>query len=113
MFTAKDGKNFGNSEMGRHYDATRPAMKAADGEKDGKEKDMDDVVSEHGPAEHVEIHSHHEDGHVHKATHHTAPEAKEHIDKAFDEEGDEEESMPGKHGDPDGDEGGGMGIPGM
>ena len=115
MYTARDGKNFGNHEMGKRYDSSRP-KKSDDGEKEekdgkgGEPEDMSDVVAEHGPAEHVVIHSHHSDGHVHKSEkHHDAESAHAHVSKAFDEE------MP--MSEPDGDEGGGEmavpSIPGM
>jgi hypothetical protein len=87
-------KRYENKEMQRHYERTRP--KEGHGERanprgehhepenegDGA-KDIHDVVAEHGPAEHVEIHSHHEDGHVHKAKHHDAQSAHQHIDTAM------------------------------
>lgn len=116
MYTAHDGKNFGNHEMGKHYDATRPKKKAESDEGGGEhEQDMDGVVAEHGPAEHVEIHSHHADGHVHHATHHDAHSAHEHVSKAFDEgeesEGEHEAEEP--EAEPVGDDGGMPSIPGM
>lgn len=115
-YKAKDGKMFENREMGAHYDRTRPKAKESDEGGGEHEQDMDGVVAEHGPAEHVEIHSHHADGHVHKATHHDAHSAHEHVSKAFDE-GEESE---GAHEADEGDEaepmstGGGIpSIPGM
>lgn len=86
-------QRFENREMQQRYDESRKSSKREDGEDhkpaeeeaDG-EPDMADVVEEHGPAKHVMIHSHHEDGHVHKSKHHDAESAHEHIAKAFDEE---------------------------
>ena len=101
-FQAKDGKNFGNMEMRNHYDRTRPEQKQEEsgGEHEDGEQNIEDVVSEHGPAEHVEIHSHHKDGHVHKAKHHDSASAREHVSKAFGEEPEHEaEPMPGESGD--------------
>ena len=70
------------------------------GEHEDGEQNIEDVVSEHGPAEHVEIHSHHKDGHVHKAKHHDSASAREHVSKAFGEEPEHEaEPMPGESGD--------------
>lgn len=113
-YVAKDGKKFGNIEHGRHYDATRPGTektKVAEQDKGAEEPDMKDVVAEHGPAEHMEMHSHHADGHVHKATHHDSHSAHEHVDKAFDE-GEESEGM---HEHEDGEEAKApaMGLPGI
>lgn len=88
-----EGRKFGNREMQKHYDSTRPAAKSDDGNKgsgheepDGDEQPIEDSVAEHGPAEHVEMHTHHSDGHVHKSKHHDAESAHEHVGKAFGEE---------------------------
>jgi len=117
MYRAKDGKAFGNHEMGRHYDATRGnaadvGEKEEPEEKDG-ETEIEDAVKEHGPAEKIEMHTHHEDGHVSKHTHHDKESAHRHVDEAMGERDDEE------HGEPDGDEAMGGGesampaIPGL
>jgi hypothetical protein len=104
---AEEHRKFGNREMQKRYDESRPkAEKEGKGSKDGEEheeKPIEDVVSEHGPADHVEIHSHHGDGHVHKSSHHSAMEAHDHVSKAFDEEGGG--MGEGEHHEPDGDEG--------
>lgn len=100
MYQAKDGKNFGNHEMGRHYDATRPAKEDGEGKDGDSEHSIEEHVEEHGPADHVEIHSHH-GGQVHKSTHHDAESAHEHISKAF---GEAEAGSSKEHGEPDGDE---------
>lgn len=88
---------FGNMEMQRHYDSTRgnPAdrtsrhkpeseEKADFGERD--EQPIEDSIDEHGPVEHIEMHTHHKDGHVHKSMHHDSHSAHEHVNKAFGEE---------------------------
>jgi len=103
MYTSKDGKNFGNHEMGKHYDATRPEPKeeeADKGEHEEGEQDIQDVVSEHGPAEHVEISSHHKDGHVHKSKHHDGHSARSHVSQAFGEEPEHEAEAPMEHESP-------------
>lgn len=120
MYTSKhDGKKFGNDEMGKHYDKTRepeskPAMDKGGKEgKEGEHEDMKEVVAEHGPATKMEMHSHHEDGHVHKAEHHDHESASKHVDHAFGEEPAGNEDGMDK---PAGDEMGafpGGGIPGM
>ena len=108
---------FGNTEMGRHYDKTRPeggkervSTHASEGAE--SDKDMKDVVAEHGPAERMEMHSHHPDGHVHKATHHDHESASKHVDEAFGKES-EPEDMDGEHEEPDGDEAAMPSIPGL
>jgi hypothetical protein len=104
-------RKFENKEMQRRYDQSRP--KAEDREEpaagDENEKSIEDVVEEHGPADHVEVTSHH-GKHKHKSEHHDAQSAKEHIDKSFGEEGagDEREHEPEM-----GDGGMGGGIPTM
>jgi hypothetical protein len=87
-------KRYENKEMQKRYEESRPKgggkHKAEKDDGDDSERTIEDVVEEHGPADHVEIHSHHGD-HVHKGTHHDVEAAKEHIGKAFGEhEGDEE-----------------------
>lgn len=122
MFTAKDGKNFGNHEMGKHYDSTRPAGKSSAPEAKSagtqSESHADDgpqheVLSEHGPATHTEIHgpgksgdgshhvhSHHEDGHHHVSKGHDLESAHDHSEHMMGGE------APGGEGheEPDGDE---------
>jgi len=108
MYTANDGKAFGNHEQGKHYDSSRSEPKGPkvkpEPEGEHQEENMQDVVSEHGPAEHVEIHSHHEDGHVHKSKHHDAHSARNHVSMAFGEQ-------PEEHAEPDGDEHAAMQAP--
>jgi hypothetical protein len=97
-------KRYENKEMQRHYENTRAK---GSGEKKSagshnreqseheEESPIEDVVAEHGPAEHMEIHSHHEDGHVHKMTHHDAESAHHHVAGAFEEEPAEEADRNG------------------
>lgn len=96
-------RKFENREMQKRYDESRPKEggdKKMGGDKtpDGDEKGIEDVVSEHGPADSVEVHSHH-GKHTHKSKHSTPDEAKEQIDKAFGEapaeQGMEAEPEPG------------------
>jgi hypothetical protein len=90
MYKAKDGKAFGNHEMGKRYDESRPKAGPAEREMGGEEEHeqpIEEAVEEHGPAEHVEVHVHHKDGHVHKSKHHDAESAREHVSKAFGDEG--------------------------
>jgi hypothetical protein len=119
MFTAKDGKHFGNHEMGRHYDKTRPEPKTkakedeGEGEVEREDSDMPmgDVVAEHGVAHKSEIKAdedgehtvttHHEDGHKHVSHGHDAHSAHMHSMHAMT--GEEPEGM--EHEEPDGDEG--------
>ncbi len=88
---------FGNREMQKHYDSTRgnsadrmgkqEAKAEPDHEEpDGDEQPIEDSVDEHGPAEHIEMATHHKDGHVHKSKHHDHQSAREHVSKAFGEE---------------------------
>jgi hypothetical protein len=111
-------KRYENKEMQRHYERSHPEggekksmSKMGGGEEhEGGEESVHDVVAKHGPADHVEIHSHH-GGHVHKAKHHDAASAHEHIDAAMPQEnsgGGMGEEMGG--GAP---MGGGGGIPTM
>lgn len=137
MYTAKDGKNFGNQEMGRHYDSTRGGKEKGSGVKSEKassggdkggstsesnagDGSMPDVIAEHGKATKTEIHdtgdghevhSHHEDGHKHVSKGHDVHSAHEHSMHAMTGEGGMEES----HEEPDGDEGAeaSVAIPGM
>lgn len=92
---------FENREMQQHFDKSRGEsagagkMKAEDsGEREGHEENMKDVVEEHGPAEEVEIHSHHADGHVHKSKGHDHASGKKHMAEAFGEEPEEAEAEP-------------------
>ena len=135
MYTAKDGKNFGNNEMGKHYDSTRPAgtSKPSGPNTDGvqSESHADDgpqheVVAEHGTATHTEIHgpektddgthhvhSHHEDGHKHVSKGHDVHSAHAHSKHMHTGEA---EGMGEAHEEPDGDEVAGeepAEIPGM
>jgi len=84
-YVAKDGKAFGNREMGQHYDRTRPKEKPPSSEGEDREKEMGgegesetpmhEIIAEHGPAHtttikrhedgHHSVTSHHEDGHKH------------------------------------------------
>jgi hypothetical protein len=84
-------KRYENKEMQKHYESTRPkeggdkkTMSKMGGghEEHDSEQNIHDVVAEHGPADHVEIHSHH-GGHVHKQKHHDAASAHAHIDAAM------------------------------
>jgi hypothetical protein len=83
-------KRFENKEMQKRYDSSRmPEAKGggddeemdAKGGEDGGEDSAEDVVAEHGPADSMEMTSHHADGHKHKAHHHSPEEAHEHLDK--------------------------------
>lgn len=84
---------FGNKEMERHYKSTRgnPADKMSGETKteepeDREEQPIEESVDEHGPAEHIEMATHHKDGHVHKSKHHDHQSAHEHVTKAFGEQ---------------------------
>jgi hypothetical protein len=110
---AEEKRKFGNREMQKRYDESRPKEKdepKAHEEPDGDEQPIEDSVAEHGPAEHVEMHTHHADGHVHKSTHHDAESAHDHVGKAFEEsepmKDEEAGAMGGQHS-------GGSGIPTM
>lgn len=99
-YVAQDGKAFGNHEMGKHYDKTRPKPKAEPkGERmeAPEQQDIQESVQQHGPVTHMEMHSHHKDGTVHKATHHDAASAHAHISHAF---GENPEQSTGMHGRP-------------
>jgi hypothetical protein len=75
-----------------------------------EEQPIEESVKEHGPVEHIQMHSHHQDGHVHKSVHHDHHSAKHHIDKAFGEK----DEMPAHEEGGMGEEmGGGGGIPTM
>ena len=85
------GQMFENREMQkRHEESRKPKAEEHEPEAEnegGSEEDMRDVVEEHGPAEHVVIHSHHSDGHVHKSgKHHDSHSAHQHVSHAFGEE---------------------------
>jgi hypothetical protein len=97
-------KRYENKEMQRHYENTRAkgsGEKKSVGSRDREQSEheeespIEDVVAEHGPAEHMEISSHHEDGHVHKMTHHDAESAHHHVAGAFQEEPAEEADKNG------------------
>jgi hypothetical protein len=88
---------FGNAEMERHYNSTRgnpsdrmsqPKHKSEEKQDfpEHDEKPIEESVDEHGPAEHIEMHTHHKDGHVHKARHHDHQSAHDHVSKAFGEQ---------------------------
>ena len=62
----------------------------------GMEQSPEEVASQHGPADHLEITSHHKDGHRHTMHHHHPDSAHQHVDAA----------MGGGHSEPEGDEGG-------
>jgi hypothetical protein len=99
------GKNYGNHEINRAsrrsagMHAPKPAPEPGQG---GEEQPIEDVVNAHGPAEHLEIHSHHKDGHVHKSVHHHPDSAHHHVSAAMVEHE--------QHSEPDGDEGKSMGM---
>lgn len=119
-YIAKDGKAFGNREMGKHYDGSRKpeGEKTSQSKKSNPESEshMDDgdaheIVAEHGPAHHTEIteeddgthsvHSHHEDGHHHVSKGHDVHSAHAHSMHMHTGEAGGME-----HEEPDGDEGG-------
>lgn len=88
---------FGNMEMERHYNSTRgnpadhttPKHAKSEEKQDFPESDeqpIEESVDEHGPAEHIEMHTHHKDGHVHKSQHHDHQSAHDHVSKAFGEQ---------------------------
>jgi hypothetical protein len=96
-------KRYENKEMQRRFEQSRPKKdgmgmgkmkekESMDGDEDMDEKPIEDMVKEHGPADHVEVTSHH-GKHMHKSMHHDAMAAKEHMDKAFGD-GEEGEHMP-------------------
>ena len=92
-------KRYENKEMQKHYDESRPkaggAAKKTMGSHKSEESEnsIEEHVAEHGPADHVEIHSHH-GGMMHKSMHHSAQEAKAHIGKAFGENEMAEDNEP-------------------
>lgn len=92
---------FENREMQSHFEKSRPEggskMESKGGEHEGHEENMRDVVEEHGPAEEVEIHSRHADGHVHKSKGHDHASAKKHMSEAFGEEPEEESQEAPEH----------------
>lgn len=96
------GRKFQNIQHGKTFDRVRKEEKSSKKSKP-KEKSMDEsehekpmheVVAEHGPVHMMEMHTRHEDGHVHKSEHHDAGSAHQHVDEAFGTE----------HQEPDGDE---------
>ena len=112
-YMAKDGKAFGNREMGAHYDKTRPKPKAEPkGERmeAPEQQDIQESVQQHGPVTHMEMHSHHKDGTVHKDTHHEPMAAHQHVSHAFGEQNQDQNA--GMHGRPSMGGGSEM-IPGM
>lgn len=87
MYTAHDGKNFGNNEMGKHYDKSRAPMAEKAPTMDGEEEQpIEQSVQGHGPVQEIEMHSKHKDGHVHKSRHHDSKSAHDHVSKAMGEE---------------------------
>ena len=97
------GRKFQNIQHGKTFDRVRKEEKSSKKSKPKEkstdesehEKPMHEVVAEHGPVHMMEMHSHHEDGHVHKAQHHDAGAMHNHVDEA----------MGMEHAEPDGDEG--------
>jgi hypothetical protein len=92
-------RNFGNLEINRAYERSHPSASAtgepSHEEPDGDEQPPEEVAQEHGPAEHVEIHSHHKDGHVHKSVHHHPDSAHHHVSAIMGEH--EHESKDEEH----------------
>jgi hypothetical protein len=92
MYTAKDGKNFGNAEMGRHYDRTRARSgggQAPTGdheEPDGDEASPESVVEEHGNATHTHIHGPEKTGDGSHHVHSFHPDGHHHVSKGHDAE---------------------------
>ena len=131
MYTAHDGKNFGNTEMGRHYDKTRAGAKddeekkggegneADDGGGDGEETPMHEVVAEHGTAHtshiqeendgHHSVKTTHEDGHKHTSHKNADGEPHDihsaHAHSMHAMTGEEQDGGGMEHEEPDGDEG--------
>lgn len=99
-YEAHDGRRFANHQVGKYYDEVKKpkAAVAEHDEPDGDEKGPEDVAAEHGAAHTVEIHSHHPDGHVHKAEHHHPEEAADHVHKIMGQ------GEPDEDDEPDGDE---------
>ena len=113
-----DGRNFAHEGMGKswqgHIDrnpgaALKPS--GVGGKTDTHDSESENVVAEHGPAHtsHImkdeksgsySVHSHHEDGHVHKShSHATAGDAHEHSLKMHGGDmGEEEHDDMGEHG---------------
>lgn len=91
-YTAHDGRRFANHQEGKHYDEVKgPKASATETlddheEPDGDEQAPEDVAAEHGAAHTVEVHSHHPDGHVHKAVHRHPEEASDHVHKIMGDE---------------------------
>lgn len=118
MYTAKDGRNFGNHQVGKRYDERfgekepQGDQEQASGKQDVSDQDIDSVVAEHGPAHEVHIkHDHEADTHhveshhgevVHHSDHSSGYEAHEHARKAAgltedQMEDNEEQVHPGIH----------------
>jgi hypothetical protein len=58
---------------------------------------IESVVQQHGPASEVEVHSKHQDGHMHKAKHHDVHSAKHHVSAAMGQKDEEPgDDMGGK-----------------
>jgi hypothetical protein len=114
-YQSKDGKRkFENPEHGHAYDRSKmggghmgggmPSAKAAPlnaeptGMEPGQgtmEEPIENVVKAHGPAQQVEIHSHHQDGHIHKSMHHDGHSAAAHVHSAMGSmEQEKDESNP-------------------
>jgi hypothetical protein len=107
------GKRWENPEMGRASDrgaqrgmptTTQGEMHRSErGEPDpgnpqpGAEEPIESVVASHGPATEVEVHSKHQDGHVHKSKHHDPHSAKHHVSAAMGAH-DEDDDMGGGKG---------------
>lgn len=87
-------KEFENREMQARHDESHAEPKMAEHEADGEKESMRDVVDEHGPAEKMEITTHHADGHKHKSVHHDHESASKHVAHAFGEEPEEAEAEP-------------------
>jgi|ERR1700690_255081 hypothetical protein len=77
---------FGNMEMDKAHAKTHPpagTQKAMPQEGGAEEGPVEESVKQHGPVSHIEMHSHHKDGHVHKSVHHHADSAHQHVDAAM------------------------------
>jgi hypothetical protein len=98
-YQSKSGKRYENHEIGRAADRSggspMPQTKAMpQGEEQpgqgNMEQPIEEVVGAHGPADEMEIHSKHRDGHVHKAKHHDAHSAHHHVDTAMPQQQEEQ-----------------------
>ena len=101
--TEEPGRKFQNIQHGKTFDRVRKEEKSSKKSKpkekasEEHEQDIHESVAEHGPVHKIEMHSHHEDGHVHRSEHHDAQTAHEHVDGAMghmEPDGDEAEAMP-------------------